>query len=48
VVYRDPYGVVLVIGPSNGPLLLLLRPAIVALAAGNTLPLSGRIYDKGS
>jgi aldehyde dehydrogenase (NAD+) len=36
VVYRDPYGVVLVIGPSNGPLLLLLRPAIAALAAGNT------------
>jgi aldehyde dehydrogenase (NAD+) len=36
VIYRDPYGVVLVIGPSNGPLLLLLRPAIAALAAGNT------------
>jgi aldehyde dehydrogenase (NAD+) len=36
VMYRDPYGVVLVIGPSNGPLLLLLRPAIAALAAGNT------------
>jgi aldehyde dehydrogenase (NAD+) len=31
-VYRDPYGVVLVIGPSNGPLTLLLRPAIAALA----------------
>jgi len=27
--------VVLVIGPFNGPLLLLLRPAIAALAAGN-------------
>ncbi len=35
VIYRDPYGVVLVIGPFNGPLLLLLRPAIEALAAGN-------------
>src|SRR5215510_13601607 len=36
MVYRDPYGVVLVIGPSNGPLTLLLRPAIAVLAAGNT------------
>jgi len=35
IVYRDPYGVALVIGPFNGPLLLLLRPAITALAAGN-------------
>jgi len=35
IVYRDPYGVALIIGPSNGPLLLLLRPAIWALAAGN-------------
>jgi len=35
VVYRDPYGVALIIGPFNGPLLLLLRPAIGALAAGN-------------
>jgi aldehyde dehydrogenase (NAD+) len=45
VVYRDPYGVVLVIGPFNGPLLLLLRPAITALAAGNTciLKLSDRL-----
>jgi aldehyde dehydrogenase (NAD+) len=36
MVYREPYGVALIIGPSNGPLLLLLRPAIAALAAGNT------------
>ncbi|AKU93822.1 Aldehyde dehydrogenase [Labilithrix luteola] len=36
VVYREPYGVTLVIGPFNGPLLLLLRPALTALAAGNT------------
>jgi aldehyde dehydrogenase (NAD+) len=35
VVYRDPYGVALIIGPFNGPLVLLLRPAITALAAGN-------------
>src|SRR6266481_9947401 len=35
IVYRDPYGVALIIGPSNGPLLLLIRPAIAALAAGN-------------
>jgi len=35
VVYRDPYGVALIIGPFNGPLLLLLRPAMTALAAGN-------------
>jgi len=35
IVYRDPYGVALVIGPFNGPLLLLIRPALTALAAGN-------------
>ncbi len=35
IIYRDPYGVALIIGPFNGPLLLLLRPAITALAAGN-------------
>lgn len=34
-VQREPYGVALIIGPFNGPLLLLLRPAIAALAAGN-------------
>jgi aldehyde dehydrogenase (NAD+) len=36
VVYRDPYGVALIVGPFNGPLTLLIRPAITALAAGNT------------
>ena len=36
IVYRDPYGVALIIAPFNGPLMLLLRPAIAALAAGNT------------
>ena len=35
IVYREPYGVALIIGPFNGPLLLVLRPAITALAAGN-------------
>jgi aldehyde dehydrogenase (NAD+) len=35
VVHRDPYGLALIIGPFNGPLLLLIRPAIAALAAGN-------------
>lgn len=45
VIYRDPYGVALIIGPFNGPLLLLLRPAITALAAGNccVLKLSNRL-----
>ena len=36
IVYREPYGVALIIGPFNGPLLSLLRPAITALSAGNT------------
>jgi acyl-CoA reductase-like NAD-dependent aldehyde dehydrogenase len=36
MVYREPYGVTLVIAPFNGPLLLLIRPALTALAAGNT------------
>jgi aldehyde dehydrogenase (NAD+) len=35
-VYRDPYGVTLIMGPFNGPLTLLIRPALTALAAGNT------------
>jgi aldehyde dehydrogenase (NAD+) len=36
-VIREPYGITLVISPSNGPLLLSLRPAIGALSAGNTV-----------
>jgi aldehyde dehydrogenase (NAD+) len=36
IVYREPFGVTLIMGPFNGPLLSLLRPAITALAAGNT------------
>jgi aldehyde dehydrogenase (NAD+) len=35
MVYRDPYGVTLIICPFNGPLLLSLRPAVAALSAGN-------------
>lgn len=34
-VYREPYGVTLIICPFNGPLLLSLRPAVAALSAGN-------------
>ena len=36
MVYREPYGVTLIMGPFNAPLISLLRPAITALAAGNT------------
>jgi aldehyde dehydrogenase (NAD+) len=36
MVYHEPYGVMLIIGPFNAPLISLLRPAITALAAGNT------------
>src|SRR5580693_4078746 len=35
LIYSEPYGVALIIGPFNGPLLLLVRPALAALAAGN-------------
>jgi aldehyde dehydrogenase (NAD+) len=35
VVYREPYGVALIICPFNGPLVLSLRPAVAALSAGN-------------
>lgn len=35
MIYKEPYGVTLVIGPFNAPVLLLLDPAIAALAAGN-------------
>jgi aldehyde dehydrogenase (NAD+) len=38
IVYREPYGVALIIGPFNGPLLLLIRPALAALAAGHLHP----------
>lgn len=36
-IQRDPYGSALIIGPFNGPVLLLLYPAITALSAGNTV-----------
>ena len=35
IVYREPYGVTLIICPFNGPLILSLRPALAALSAGN-------------
>ena len=34
-IYREPYGVTLIMGPFNGPLILLLHPAINAISAGN-------------
>ncbi|XP_028134567.2 aldehyde dehydrogenase, dimeric NADP-preferring-like [Diabrotica virgifera virgifera] len=36
-IYSDPYGVVLVIGAWNYPLLLTLGPVVGAIAAGNTV-----------
>lgn len=39
VIHREPFGVTLVIGPFNAPILLLLDPAIAALAAGNPVVL---------
>ncbi len=35
IIFKEPFGVTLVIGPFNAPILLLLDPAIAALAAGN-------------
>src|SRR5271163_3389433 len=54
MIYREPYGVALIIGPFNGPLLLLIRPALAALAAGNTcilklseaLPATSNLLEK--
>ncbi|WP_205690375.1 aldehyde dehydrogenase family protein [Comamonas serinivorans] len=39
VIHKEPYGSTLVIGPFNAPVLLLLDPAIAALAAGNPVVL---------
>ncbi|WP_426276762.1 aldehyde dehydrogenase family protein [Chryseobacterium sp. S-02] len=39
IIYKEPFGVTLVIGPFNAPILLLLDPAIAALAAGNPVVL---------
>ncbi len=36
-IFKDPYGTVLIIGPWNYPLQLLLSPLIGAIAAGNTI-----------
>ncbi len=54
VIYKEPYGVTLVIGPFNAPVLLLLDPAIAALAAGNpvllkpanTTPATAALFQK--
>ena len=35
IVYREPYGVTLIMCPFKGPLVLSLRPAAAALSAGN-------------
>ncbi|WP_321847159.1 MULTISPECIES: aldehyde dehydrogenase family protein [Paraburkholderia] len=36
-IFYEPYGVTLVIGPFNAPLILLFEPVIAALSAGNTV-----------
>lgn len=43
-IYSEPLGVVLIIGPWNYPLMLLLGPFIGALAAGNTVVLKPSEY----
>src|SRR5262249_45247036 len=50
IVYREPFGVTLIICPFNGPLLLSLRPAATALSAGNPciLKLSEALPASGS
>lgn len=35
LIYKDPFGVVLIMGPWNYPLQLTLLPAAAAIAAGN-------------
>jgi len=54
-VIREPYGVTMVFGPFNGPLILLLDPAITALSAGNpcilklaeSVPATSTLLQKG-
>jgi len=36
-IYKEPYGIVLVIAPWNYPFLLSIEPLIMAIAAGNTV-----------
>lgn len=38
-IYRDPLGIVLIIGPWNYPFLLLMSPLVSAIAGGNTVVL---------
>ncbi|HZF82140.1 MAG TPA: aldehyde dehydrogenase family protein [Burkholderiaceae bacterium] len=54
LILKEPYGPTLVIGPFNAPILLLLDPAIAALAAGNpvvlkpanTTPATAALFQK--
>ncbi len=54
LILKEPYGATLVIGPFNAPILLLLDPAIAALAAGNpvvlkpanTTPATAALFQK--
>jgi aldehyde dehydrogenase (NAD+) len=50
MIYCEPYGVTLVMGPFNGPLVLLFDPAVNVLAAGNPciLKLSDQIPKTSS
>jgi aldehyde dehydrogenase (NAD+) len=43
-IYTEPLGVVLIIGPWNYPLMLVLGPCIGAIAAGNTIVLKPSEY----
>lgn len=38
-IYKDPYGVALIIGPFNYPVQLILAPLVAAIAAGNCVML---------
>ncbi|WP_142785799.1 aldehyde dehydrogenase [Changchengzhania lutea] len=38
-IYKDPYGIVLIIAPWNYPFVLAMAPLIMAIAAGNTVVL---------
>ena len=44
-IYKDPYGVVLIMSPWNYPLLLTLVPLIGALAAGNCAVVKPSAYS---
>jgi len=54
LILKEPFGPTLVIGPFNAPILLLLDPAIAALAAGNpvvlkpanTTPATAALFQK--